>query len=88
MIIVGLNRVMNNVFVYNRRCEHCRRTTAHALRRAVTTLTVFFIPLLPVRTRYSSQCTCCGAEGHLDRQQAARLRTAPQRDTGNVPTFR
>ena len=88
MIIFGLRQVVKNIFIYSFQCDHCRRTVAHALRRAVTSLTFFFIPLLPVRTRYSSQCTYCGATRNLDGRQATKLRTATQRDADYIPTFR
>ncbi|MEH0927556.1 hypothetical protein [Micromonospora sp. CPCC 205558] len=34
---------------------------------------MFFIPLIPIRTRYAQQCTFCGAEYEISRSDAERL---------------
>ncbi|MEU8272343.1 hypothetical protein AB0B89_34975 [Sphaerisporangium sp. NPDC049002] len=34
------------------------------------TFTLFFIPLFPVRTRYGTQCTFCGASHDISRDEA------------------
>lgn len=42
-------------------CANCHNPSAHALRKAVTMFTLFFIPIIPLKTRHFLECTFCGA---------------------------
>jgi hypothetical protein len=59
--------------MYPTACDNCHRWAAHAVRRAMTTLTFFFISVLPVMVQHSTQCTYCGATHRISRHQAAAL---------------
>jgi hypothetical protein len=51
-------------------CGRCGNPSAHALRKAVTKFTLFFIPLFPINVKYTTQCTFCGATNRLTKEQA------------------
>jgi hypothetical protein len=54
-------------------CPRCGNPAAHSLHKAVTKFTLFFIPLFPIKTRYSTQCTFCGFANRLSKDEATRL---------------
>ena len=49
------------------------------ITRRTTKFTLFFIPLIPVRTRYRQQCTVCGAEYDVGERRVQLLRDAHDR---------
>lgn len=51
-------------------CGVCGNPAAHAISKAVTKFTLFFIPLFPVGVKYSTQCTFCGAQNRITKEQA------------------
>ena len=51
-------------------CETCGNNAAHHLIRRVRKFSLFFIPLLPVGTRYIDSCTACGRVIDVPRDQA------------------
>lgn len=51
-------------------CETCGNTAAHQLVKRVRKLSLFFIPLIPVGTRYFDSCTACGRMLEVSREQA------------------
>ncbi|MET0134632.1 MAG: zinc-ribbon domain-containing protein, partial [Kibdelosporangium sp.] len=54
-------------------CSQCGNPAAHPLHKAVTKFTLFFIPLFPVRTTHTTQCTFCGLTKRLSKDQATQL---------------
>ena len=70
LIIFGLRRRgyrMANVFAM---CGICHTPAAQAVVRIKTFFTLFFIPLVPVGTKYRSTCTMCGGTIELSKDQA------------------
>jgi hypothetical protein len=70
LIIFGLRRRgwrMANVFAM---CGICHTPAAQAVVRIKTFFTLFFIPLIPVGTKYRSTCTMCGGTIELSKDQA------------------
>jgi hypothetical protein len=59
-------------------CHVCGQTGTLLLIREVTKLSLFFIPLIPVRTKYALECQnpACRARTRIDKQEARRLRAA------------
>jgi len=47
-------------------CPRCGNFAAHPVYKKVLKFSLFFVPLIPLRTKYTTQCTACGLE-----QQAA-----------------
>jgi hypothetical protein len=54
-------------------CPQCGTPAAHPLHKAVTRFTLFFIPLFPVKTRHTTQCTFCGLTSRVSKDQATQL---------------
>ena len=56
-------------------CEVCRQTGSLLLVREVTKLSLFFIPLLPVRTRHMVECQnpLCRSRTKVSSAEARRL---------------
>ncbi|MFJ2740253.1 zinc-ribbon domain-containing protein [Streptomyces sp. NPDC087440] len=73
MIIFGTRGYIYQLAMLTLLCGHCGNPSAHALRKRVTKFTLFFVPLFPVSTKYATQCTFCGAERRLEREEAERL---------------
>lgn len=59
-------------------CGVCRRSDAQLLVREVTKLSLFFIPVLRVRTKHAVHCTnpMCGARVEVSAGEARRLLAA------------
>lgn len=76
MIILGLHRTARQLATLRQYCRTCGRTRPAALDRTATRITVFFLPLLPVRTAHRLSCTRCGTAERLTRAEAARARRA------------
>jgi hypothetical protein len=74
VVIFGLRTRVFVLAVLTLLCPRCGNRAAHPLHRSVTRFTLFFVPLFPVRTGYSTQCTACGATNRLSKDEAARLR--------------
>jgi hypothetical protein len=77
LIIFGTRRSVTQLALVVLTCVNCHRSAAHAVLKAVTKFTLFFIPLFPVRTRYAHQCTACGFLLWIEKQQAEALTSAP-----------
>jgi hypothetical protein len=70
VVIFGLRTKVFVLTVLTLVCPRCGNRAAHPLHRSVTKFTLFFIPLFPVRTRYTTQCTFCGLTNRLSKDQA------------------
>ena len=51
-------------------CGYCRVNAPQNVIKRSHRFTLFFLPLFSCSTRYGNQCTNCGAETALTRQQA------------------
>ena len=59
-------------------CRRCGNRAAHRLVKQSRRLSLFFIPLVPVGSRYYDTCTACGYVMEVPRDQAE----AAAQDTG------
>lgn len=73
MIIFGTKGYLYQLAILTLVCGRCGNPAAHALRKRVTKFTLFFVPLFPVSTKYATQCTFCGAEQKVTKEQAEQL---------------
>ncbi|GLY63704.1 zinc-ribbon domain-containing protein [Amycolatopsis taiwanensis] len=78
MIIYGWRQQVKQLATATYLCGQCQNPTAHALRRAVTKFTLFFIPLFPIRSRYFTVCTFCGATNKLTKAEAEQVMATQQ----------
>jgi hypothetical protein len=76
-IIWGFKRYVSQLAMLTLVCGNCQRPSAHPLRRVVTKFTLFWIPLFRTSTKYTLQCTFCGAGQYVTQEEADRLLTAP-----------
>ncbi|MFE4664906.1 zinc-ribbon domain-containing protein [Streptomyces sp. NPDC056716] len=73
MIIFGTKGYLYQLAVLTLVCGCCGNPAAHTLRKHVTKFSLFFIPLFPVSTKYTTQCTFCAAEERVTKEVADRL---------------
>jgi hypothetical protein len=73
MIIFGTKGYLYQLAILTLVCGHCGNPSAHTLRKRVTKFTLFFVPLFPFSTKYATQCTFCGAEQKITKEQAEQL---------------
>ena len=59
-------------------CERCHNQGAHQLVRRVRRISLFFVPLIPVGTRYLDTCTVCGRTVDVPREQAEQAAATGQ----------
>ncbi|MEO3778190.1 zinc-ribbon domain-containing protein [Micromonospora sp. B11E3] len=71
--IFGLRTRVDRSGVVRQVCRNCGNDAAQVVTRRSTKFTLFFVPLIPVRTRYVQQCTFCGAQYDVPRAEAERL---------------
>ncbi|MEU0738688.1 zinc-ribbon domain-containing protein [Streptomyces sp. NPDC006134] len=82
MIIFGTKGYLYQLAILTLVCGRCGNPSAHALCKRVTKFTLFFVPLFPFSTKYSTQCTFCGAEQQVSREQAEQLQAQAQAPGG------
>lgn len=59
-------------------CERCGNNAPHQLIKRVRKLSLFFIPLLPIGTKYLDSCTACGRVIDVPQAEAAARQTGPE----------
>ncbi|HEX2772736.1 MAG TPA: zinc-ribbon domain-containing protein [Micromonosporaceae bacterium] len=74
-LIFGLRTKAQRLGLVSMACRVCRQTDSLLLVREVTKLSLFFIPLVPVRTKYAVHCTnpVCGARIEVAAAEAREL---------------
>ncbi|MFH8468567.1 zinc-ribbon domain-containing protein [Streptomyces sp. NPDC017991] len=73
MIIFGTKGYLYQLAILTLVCGQCGNPAAHTLSKRVTKFTLFFVPLFPVSTKYATQCTFCGAQHKIGKEQAEQL---------------
>src|SRR4051812_16059760 len=73
LVVWGWRRYVQTLAMITLVCSSCQRPAAHAVRRMVTKFTLFWIPLFPVGSKYSLQCTFCGGQVKVGKEQANQL---------------
>ncbi|MEU3185435.1 zinc-ribbon domain-containing protein [Streptomyces sp. NPDC006923] len=73
MIIFGTKGYLYQLAILTLVCGQCGNPSAHTLKKHVTKFTLFFVPLFPFSTKYRTQCTFCGAEQRVSKEQADQL---------------
>lgn len=51
-------------------CPFCSKDVPQRVISLVNRFTLFFVPLFPVSTRYVNECTNCGGQTAISREQA------------------
>ena len=71
-LIFGLSTKAELLGLVSFVCQVCGNAGPHQLVREKTRFSLFFVPLIPIRTRNAVHCPVCGA-----RTPGARRRAAP-----------
>ncbi|MEU1468438.1 zinc-ribbon domain-containing protein [Streptomyces sp. NPDC005761] len=85
MIIFGTRGYLYQLAVLTLVCGWCGNPAAHTLRKRVTKFTLFFVPLFPFSTKYATQCTFCGGEQQIPKEQADQLLAQHAASQGGNP---
>jgi len=70
VLIIGMSMKTVLVALLTYVCERCGTGAAHEVTRHVRRLTLFFLPLFPLSTRYRDTCTACGRVIDISPEQA------------------
>lgn len=65
---LGVTQVLLATLMYA--CETCGNRAAHQLVKRVRKVSLFFVPLFAIGTRYIDTCTACGRELEVSGAQA------------------
>ena len=87
MIIWGWRSYVRSLAMLTFLCGNCGNPAMHHVKRAYTKFTLFFIPLFPVRTKHTTQCTFCGLNSQVSKHEATQLlqQSGEQRGTQQYP---
>lgn len=78
MIIFGTKGYLYTLAMITLVCGRCGNPAAHSLKKRVIKFSLFFVPLFPINTKFSTQCTFCGAAQQLSKEQADQLLAGAQ----------
>lgn len=78
-LIFGLRTKIHPLGWVAMACHVCGRAGSMALVRQVTKFSLFFVPLIPVRTKYVAECQnpMCRSRIALSKSEARRLQHTP-----------
>jgi hypothetical protein len=76
LIIFGTKWMRRNLGVVFMMCQRCKRPCAHTILRLHSWFTLFFIPVIPLGSRYLTVCSMCAGQLRIDATQAEQLRQA------------
>lgn len=65
-------------------CWSCRQPAAHRVSQKKNHVTLFFIPLIPLRATVTLQCLLCGADQELSAEQANEILDLPRPSTPHI----
>ena len=71
-LIFGIKRMARRLATVFAICAQCGSPAAQVVVRRTTWFSLFFIPVVPLGTKYASTCTLCGVSTRLDKEQALR----------------
>jgi hypothetical protein len=77
-IIFGLKRKAHRLATIFAMCLSCQTPAAQVLVSVRTFFSLFFIPVLPLGTKYRTTCTMCGAATIVSIEYADRLMATAQ----------
>jgi hypothetical protein len=81
-LIFGIKRMAKRLATVFALCGHCATPAAQVVGSRSTWFSLFFIPVIPLGSKYFSTCTLCGTTTSLDKAQAMLL--AASADQGSA----
>jgi zinc-ribbon family len=76
IILFGFRRRAARLATIFVMCGACRTPAAHALTRTRRYFTLFFIPVIPLGSKYFTTCTMCGHGTQITKEGADHYRAA------------
>jgi hypothetical protein len=73
LIVFGFKTFVSRLATLLMRCPLCGADAAHHIVRIRQFFTLFFIPVIPIRTKYRLGCTYCGKARLISKQDAEQL---------------
>lgn len=70
MIVMGVRGRAEHLGMPRLRCPRCGQDALHRIVRSQPWFTLFFVPVLPLRSRFSSTCSFCGLTRRIDARAA------------------
>ncbi len=69
-IIFGISRKVARVATVFALCAFCHTPAAQVVTRVRSSVALFFIPLIPLSTKYRTTCTLCGTTSEVSAEEA------------------
>ena len=88
-VIFGIRRKAYRLATVFAVCAFCQTPAAQAVTRVRTFFTLFFLPVLPLGSKYRTTCTMCGRSAKVTKEAADQLVTGAERQNaapGEAPT--
>jgi hypothetical protein len=85
LIIFGIKRIVHRLATVFAMCGQCGSPAAQVVARRSTWFSLFFIPVVPLGSKYFSTCTLCGVATALQKEHALHLVALAGR-TANQPS--
>jgi hypothetical protein len=73
LIIFGIKRIVHRLATVFAMCAQCGSPAAQVVARRSTWFSLFFIPVVPLGSKYFSTCTLCGVATALQKEHALHL---------------
>jgi hypothetical protein len=70
IILFGFRRKATRLATIFVMCAYCHTPAAHALTRTRRYFTLFFVPVIPLGTKYFTTCTMCGHGTQITKEGA------------------
>jgi hypothetical protein len=84
-LIFGIKRLNRRLATMLAICGQCTTPAAQVIVRTSTWFSLFFIPVIPLGSKYRSTCTFCGVSVKLDKAQALQMVAAAQQVSAQSP---
>jgi hypothetical protein len=77
-VIFGIKRLRKRLATVFALCGQCNTPAAQVIVRASTWFSLFFVPVIPLGSKYISTCTYCGNSMKLEKAQALQMVVSAQ----------
>lgn len=77
-LIFGVKHLKRRLVTTFALCGRCGTPAAQVLTRLGTWFSLFFVPVIPLGTKYVLTCTFCGESTKLEKLQATQMVAAAQ----------
>jgi hypothetical protein len=84
-LIFGIKRLRRRLATMLAICGQCGTPAAQVIVRMSTWFSLFFIPVIPLGSKYFSTCTLCGKSMKLDKEQALHMVAAAEQVSSERP---